>query len=85
MRGGGQKTKKGNGRLVPLFVDREDQGEGAEELGEQASVGLDTLLADQAAYQEGVGAHHKQEEVVLALGEALGVREAGLAELDERK
>jgi hypothetical protein len=66
MRGGGQKMKKDNGRLAPLFVGLEERGAEAEVLGGEGSVGLDTLLVDQAACQGVVEAQHKQEEVVLA-------------------
>jgi hypothetical protein len=57
--------KKGNGRLVPLFVGLEEPGEGAEVLGEEVSVELGTLLEDRAAYQGAVEAHRKQEGVEL--------------------
>jgi hypothetical protein len=83
MRGGGQKMKKDSGRLAPLFVGLEDRGGEVEGLGEEVSVGLDTLLVDQAACQGAVEEHHKQEEVVLTLGEDLAVPGVELVELDE--
>jgi hypothetical protein len=49
MPGGEPKTKKGNGRLVLLFVGLEELGEGVEGLGEEVSVELGTLLEDRAA------------------------------------
>jgi hypothetical protein len=68
---GGPKTKKGNDRLVLLFVGREELGEGAEVLGEEVSVVLGTLLEDRVAYQGAVEAHRRQAGVGRELEGAL--------------